>query len=72
MCREGGVWAEGRPRWRVGMMAAGPTFIPNVLVFLLWVLEGSPVWEQEGGDVSEAGQKRVTTCIGLVLLVGAL
>ena len=54
------------------MMAAGPTFIPNVLVFLLRVLEGSPVWEQEGGDVSEAGQKRVTTCIGLVLLVGAL
>lgn len=30
-------------------MVAGLTFVPNVLVFLLQILEGSSAWEQEGG-----------------------
>lgn len=48
-CVGRGCGEEGRPRWRAGTMVAGLTFVPNVLVFLLQILEGSSAWEQEGG-----------------------
>ena len=57
---------------RAGILAAGLTFIPDVLVILFRVFEGLPEWEQEGSDVSESGQKRATTCLGLLLSLGAL
>ena len=31
-----------------GVMVVGLTCIPNILILLLSVLEGSPAWEQEG------------------------
>lgn len=69
----GGVVGRRRKtQVRAGMMAAGLTFIPDVLVILFRVFEGLPEWEQEGSDVSESGQKRATTCLGLLLSLGAL
>ena len=67
----GGVGRRRKTQVRAGM-AAGLTFIPNVLVILFRVFEGLPEWEQEGSDVSESGQKRATTCLGLLLSLGAL
>ena len=68
----GGVGRRRKTQVRAGMMAAGITFSPNVLVILFRVFEGLPEWEQEGSDVSESGQKRATTCLGLLLSLGAL
>ena len=68
----GGVGRRRKTQVRAGMMAAGLTFIPNVLVILFRVFEGLPEWDQEGSDVSESGQKRATTCLGLLLSLGAL
>lgn len=68
----GGVGRRRKTQVRVGMVAAGLTFIPGVLVILFRVFEGLPEWEQEGSDVSESGQKRATTCLGLLLSLEAL
>ena len=69
----GGVVGRRRKtQVRAGILAAGLTFIPDVLVILFRVFEGLPEWEQEGSDVSESGQKRATTCLGLPLSLGAL
>ena len=70
------VWGEGvgrrKTQVRAGMMAAGLTYIPGVLVILFRVLGGLPECEQESSDVSEPGQERATTCLGPLLSVGAL
>ena len=68
----GGVGRRRKTQVRAGMMAAGLTFIPSVLIILFRVFEGLSEWEQEGSDVSESGQKRATTCLGLLLSLGAL
>ena len=68
----GGVGRRRKTQVRAGMMAAGLTFIPGVLIILFRVFEGLSEWEQEGSDVSESGQKRATTCLGLLLSLGAL
>ena len=68
----GGVGRRRKTQMRAGMMAAGLTYIPGVLVILFRVLGGLPEWEQESSDVSEPGQERATTCLGLLLSVGAL
>ena len=47
----GGVGRRRKTQVRAGMMAAGLTFIPDVLVILFRVFEGLPEWEQEGSDV---------------------
>ena len=68
----GGVGRRRKTQVRAGMMAAGLTFIPDVLIILFHVFEGLSEWEQEGSDVLESGQKRATTCLGLLLSLGAL
>lgn len=50
----------------------GLTFVPSVLIILLGILEGSPARKQRVENVSNAGQKRVKTGIGLVLFWEAL
>lgn len=59
---QGGEW---------GVVAVELTFMPNVLVLLLSVREGSPVWEGKGGKWVRGWAERSKTCIRLVLL-GAL
>lgn len=68
----GGLGRKRKTQVTVGVMVAGLTFIPGVLVILFRVFEGLPEWEQEGSDVSESGQKRATTCLGLLLSLEAL
>lgn len=60
----GGVGRRRKTQVRVGMLVAGLTFIPGVLVILFRVLGGLPEWEREGSAVSESGRERATTCLG--------
>lgn len=53
------------------MVVVELTFMPNVLVLLLSVREGSPAWEGKGGKWVRGWAERSKTCIRLVLL-GAL